>query len=648
MAIPSSGTISMLDLAKEFDSTSVGSITSLSNYAGTNVWVWALSGSGILVGDILFRDDFAFNDFNWGRVTASSGSGIEVVWFGRPGSAAATDNGALPYVGMPVRRARAVNNLSDYYRGGARVPNIAGNAAIPTSGPISLANFQGTANQQVYQRVLPGAGLDVITVPAGTWYVYVVAVGAGGGGGAGDGGLSGTPGGFGGSLRAKFTVNAGQTGSFVLATGNGGTAGTGAANAGRGGFGGRSYSWANNTNPSPANNNNGLEGQFYSTFNQGDPNSWEYALEVQAVWSPFFDSQGLNSRVPVSIFFPTTGVYDFIGLSDNRLNIYIDTTNDQIGTAGTFDGFATLKQVSRTVTSGWHTVYFSAENSGGSKGIGLGINRQSDGLQIFRTRGLVGGGFYSGNWWFLNGGEGGASGSVGTSGAGGGGGAGSALLWYPFNNYLTSALGAEILAIAPGGGGGAGTGSGINPNSAGGIYSANWSNRPVTTNVNDVTGAELLGNILWWTSRSPGNRVPYNILQGLRGQGATHSGEFFPPGTDNGWNAEVNGWDGGAGGGGGAPWGYAGGYAERSGSNWSLSGTWTAPFESAGSGGNQGFILLHSSFVNNYLTSRTNTYYPAFGAPGLGRFIEGNSSNGQPGAIAVRVSNIDDGIYPTL
>lgn len=33
--------------------------------------------------------------------------------------------------------------LQDYYRGGARVPNNAGNSAIPTSGPISFANFYG-------------------------------------------------------------------------------------------------------------------------------------------------------------------------------------------------------------------------------------------------------------------------------------------------------------------------------------------------------------------------------------------------------------------------------------------------------------------------------------------------------------------------
>ena len=37
-------------------------------------------------------------------------------------------------------------DLSDYYRGGGLVPNTAGNAAIPTSGVISVTDFYGSAN----------------------------------------------------------------------------------------------------------------------------------------------------------------------------------------------------------------------------------------------------------------------------------------------------------------------------------------------------------------------------------------------------------------------------------------------------------------------------------------------------------------------
>lgn len=35
------------------------------------------------------------------------------------------------------------HSLSEYYRGGAYVTNVAGNLGVPTSGPISLSNFYG-------------------------------------------------------------------------------------------------------------------------------------------------------------------------------------------------------------------------------------------------------------------------------------------------------------------------------------------------------------------------------------------------------------------------------------------------------------------------------------------------------------------------
>jgi len=39
------------------------------------------------------------------------------------------------------------HSLSEYYRGGGLVPNSPTNAAIPTSGPISMGNFYGSANR---------------------------------------------------------------------------------------------------------------------------------------------------------------------------------------------------------------------------------------------------------------------------------------------------------------------------------------------------------------------------------------------------------------------------------------------------------------------------------------------------------------------
>lgn len=44
--------------------------------------------------------------------------------------------------------------LNAYYRGGARVQNIASNANVPLSGPISLQNFYGQGNSTAINRVI--------------------------------------------------------------------------------------------------------------------------------------------------------------------------------------------------------------------------------------------------------------------------------------------------------------------------------------------------------------------------------------------------------------------------------------------------------------------------------------------------------------
>jgi hypothetical protein len=73
---------------------------------------------------------------------------------------------------------------------------------------------------------------------------------------------------------------------------------------------------------------------------------------------------------------------------------------------------------------------------------------------------------------------------------------------------------------------------------------------------------------------------------------------------------------------------------------------WIPPNESSGAGGNQGFIFLNSNFVNSYLVAMNNTYVPNYGAGGPGGYGQGGF--GQRGVLAVRVSNVDDGIYPTI
>jgi len=48
------------------------------------------------------------------------------------------------------------HSLSEYYRGGGLVPNTPTNAAIPTSGTISMSNFYGSANRVAYTLTISG------------------------------------------------------------------------------------------------------------------------------------------------------------------------------------------------------------------------------------------------------------------------------------------------------------------------------------------------------------------------------------------------------------------------------------------------------------------------------------------------------------
>lgn len=52
-------------------------------------------------------------------------------------------------------------SLSSYYRGGSFVPNIPQNAAVPTSGAISLGNFYGTLKRTVISLTASGNNYDV-------------------------------------------------------------------------------------------------------------------------------------------------------------------------------------------------------------------------------------------------------------------------------------------------------------------------------------------------------------------------------------------------------------------------------------------------------------------------------------------------------
>lgn len=69
----------------------------------------------------------------------------------------------------------APDSLSEYYRGGAYVPNIPANNSIPTSGAISLSDFYGTTNLLIS---LSGGG-DTTIVPGGTATASISFVGDG-------------------------------------------------------------------------------------------------------------------------------------------------------------------------------------------------------------------------------------------------------------------------------------------------------------------------------------------------------------------------------------------------------------------------------------------------------------------------------------
>lgn len=59
-------------------------------------------------------------------------------------------------------------DLSDYYRGGGLVPNSGPNAAIPTSGVISVTDFYGAANLITLNFATHGTGVNGSSISIGT------------------------------------------------------------------------------------------------------------------------------------------------------------------------------------------------------------------------------------------------------------------------------------------------------------------------------------------------------------------------------------------------------------------------------------------------------------------------------------------------
>lgn len=143
---------------------------------------------------------------------------------------------------------RPVNTpLTDYYSGGSRVP--AGTTGypngvattIPSSGPISLANFYGSTKFILQQYVFSTAGAAGVRsqdLPPGTWNILVNLQGAGGGGGGGPDVNNADYGGNGAAAQLRFTVSSASTQRITIYGSDGGTGGGVGWGAGYNGAGG--------------------------------------------------------------------------------------------------------------------------------------------------------------------------------------------------------------------------------------------------------------------------------------------------------------------------------------------------------------------------------------------------------------------------
>jgi hypothetical protein len=648
MTISSTGFIGFTDISREFSATlrSVSYVTA----QGGGVYLVGMT-TAPAVNDVVI---WGYPRREWGRVTAVSNLDITIF---------------SPYYVPTVLDTwwtAAPNRfqLNRYYRGGEFVPSTA--VQIPTAGTISFDNFRGASNVvsgTVYAMDNPAVGLvNSVTLPPGTWHVYVRAVGAGGGGGGGDENVFGSNGGVGGSFQAKYTITAAATGRLVVAAGQGGGGGASFATRAQGGFGGRSWAWTDTAGASSA---AASSHQVHRIINGG----WTADLENFGVRSPGF-STGDNT-VTFLVNFPTAGNYRFSGSTvvpaANGQSQIIAFINNSPNTVVTLTGPSTVNQSDVAMPAGWTKVQLRISRTGGtqtSDGGFIRIRRLSDSLEIFNTSEVVYGGSYGGGYSELNGGNGGESGAIEFSGAGGGGGAASAILWYPNNDPFTGGS-VQVLGVAPGGGGGSGTGRNVNPQAQGGRFLANWSNRGYTTTQSDLYNR--LGDSSWFDDPAPGSRTPYAVVPTMMGQGHVNADQFSPP-TSSFWDKYVYSWDGGAGGGGGAPAGKAGGYSERPGSEWVFvsdpknnSGLWAAPDESAGSGGTQGWIYQNPSYFvsgTGAAASQTNVnfggaggntsqYYAFLGQGGAAGSPSQASTSGRSGGVALRFSSVDDGIYPT-
>ena len=224
--------------------------------------------------------------------------------------------------------------LTNYYRGGGRVPNIGVNNAISISGYIAHSMFYGAANYPPagislgqycsgydlresftngsggsYSTLIEsnsyscgyvshgsatwGAGTYYLTVPIGIYTIYVDHMLGGGGGGSGgsDGGYTHSgPGGYGGSAGTYWAgtigVNPGDT--LTIVVGGGGSGGlSSCANGHAGNAGGSTIIYRNGTQVAAVAGGGGAPANIHANDGiscAGIPGYLEYAPPISDEW----------------------------------------------------------------------------------------------------------------------------------------------------------------------------------------------------------------------------------------------------------------------------------------------------------------------------------------------------------------------------
>ena len=307
----------------------------------------------------------------------------------------------------------APHAVSEYYRGGSNVPDVAGNNTIGTSGLIAFGNFYNCLNE-ILQALSNSTNVDLSSIFGSDWTTSVpkrctIAAGVTIGGTGGTAAIT-VPSNMGGTLSIVITGSVIGTGGS--AGGAGGDAISNAASgvtliiesgglcAGGGGGGGTGGT--------------GGGGQYSSSSTSGPLYSWPYGTRY--VWADHWYGS-FNFVVWANTFYYSSS-------SGNQ-------SFAKSGSSPTYDNTyeSRMYAVTRTVTSTTNT----SGGAGGSGGVGQGYNQSNTSGSAGASGGTnagAGGTGGSGNTYGLAGSTGGtgANGNAGNGSAGAAGGAAGAAL----------------------------------------------------------------------------------------------------------------------------------------------------------------------------------------------------------------------------